>query len=174
MSRDIFSLLLSRLPPLFPLLPGCKQRGGVAQRQAAGLGLPGPYRQAVVPGRGGEPGPAGGVPGPPKGRLDCLFLSCGPGAGNVIGGRHHQTVEPAGLQLPEGGATLFVITARPAAKDWIIVHCCFYYSLRHLKVTTRLFWRSSSLAEALSSWPGNADSSLINKMSLKLVFMVYF
>lgn len=87
----------------FTFLLGCKQRRGVAQRQAAGLSLPGPHRQAVVPGWGGQPGPAGGVPGPPPGRLDRLFLPCRPGAGNIFSRRHQQTVEPARLQLPEGG-----------------------------------------------------------------------
>lgn len=85
------------------LVLGCKQRCCVAQRQAAGLSLPGPHRQAVVPDWGGQPAPRGGVPRPLPGRLGRLFLSCRPGAGNIFSRRHHQAVGPARLQLPKGG-----------------------------------------------------------------------
>lgn len=93
--------LIALACPFFP--PGCKQRCRVAQRQAARLGLPGPHSQAVVAGGGGGRGPAGGVPGPPSGRLGRLLLSCRPGAGHIVSRRHRQALEPAGLQLPEGG-----------------------------------------------------------------------
>lgn len=100
---SVFSTCFPKISLPFTHRLGCKQRCSVSQRQAAGLSLPGPLRQAVVPGWGGQPGPAGGVPGSPPGRLDRLFLSCWPGAGNIFSRRHHQTVEPARLQLPEGG-----------------------------------------------------------------------
>lgn len=97
------TLFLISSSPCLVISPGCKQRCGVTQWQAAGLGLPGPDRQAVVAGGRGKCGPAGGVSGPPSWRLGRLLLSRRPGAGHVLCRWHHQALEPARLQLPQGG-----------------------------------------------------------------------
>lgn len=52
---------------------------------------------------GGNGEPAGGVSGPPSWRLGRLLLSSGPSAGHHLCRRHSQAVEPARLQLPQGG-----------------------------------------------------------------------
>ena len=69
------------------------------ERQADGLGLPGPHGEALVP---AGLLPAGGVPGPPAGRLVRPVLPHGSGAGQLVGRRHRQAVGAAGLQLPQG------------------------------------------------------------------------
>lgn len=138
---SVFFTCFSKMSLSFTHRLGCKQRRSVAQRQAAGLRLPGPHSQAVVPGWGGQPGPAGGVPGPSPGHLDRLFLSCWPGAGNIFSRRHHQTVEPARLQLPEGGHQQCVLsqsTILHQITEW--QYCYFSFnSWRHLKVMMHPF-----------------------------------
>lgn len=124
---SVFSTCFTKMFLPFTLLLGRKQRRSVAQRQAAGLSLPGPHRQAVVPCWGGQPGPAGGVPGPPPGHLDRPFLSCRPGAGNIFSRRHHQTVGPARLQLPEGGHQQCLLSQNIILRHIIEWHYCYFF-----------------------------------------------
>lgn len=100
--ESFFFLSLS----LLVISTGYKQCRSVAQWQAAGHGFPGPDRQAVVTAGGGEPGPAGGVSRAPSRRLGRVLLSRRPGAGHILGRRHHQALGPARLQLPQGETLL--------------------------------------------------------------------